>query len=112
MTALASRAGNGGGDMAGSLRKRGRYSWQLPVYRVHVVLHRALAQAMRWEWIWLNPASTASPPRVPPPELCPPSPEQVAALLESVRERTPALYTYLRLAVSTGARRSQLLALR
>ncbi len=82
------------------------------VHRVHVVLHRALAQAMRWEWIWLNPASTASPPRVPPPELCPPSPEQVAVLLESVRERTPALYTYLRLAVSTGARRSQLLALR
>jgi len=82
------------------------------VHSVHVVLHRALAQAVRWEWIWLNPASTASPPRVPPPELCPPSPEQVAALLESVRERAPGFYTYLKLAVSTGARRSQLLALR
>jgi integrase len=82
------------------------------VHRIHVVLHRALAQAVRWDWIWLNPASVASPPRVPPPELCPPSPEQVAVLLESVRERTPALYAYLQLAVSTGARRSQLLALR
>jgi integrase len=82
------------------------------VHRVHVVLHRALAQAVRWEWIWLNPASTASPPRVPPPELCPPSPEQVAVLLESVREQSSAFYAYLRLAVSTGARRSQLLALR
>jgi integrase len=97
------------------LRRGGREGRSLApgtVHRVHVVLHRALAQAVRWEWIWLNPASTASPPRVPPPEMCPPSPEQVAVLLESVRERTPALYTYLRLAVSTGARRSQLLALR
>ncbi|MPZ16186.1 MAG: hypothetical protein GEU73_17510, partial [Chloroflexi bacterium] len=26
------------------------------VRRVHGVLHRVLAQAMRWEWIWSNPA--------------------------------------------------------
>jgi integrase len=82
------------------------------VHRIHVVLHRALAQAVRWEWTWLNPASTANPPRVPPAEVRPPSPDQVAALLDTVRSRTPSLYTYLRLAVSTGARRSQLLALR
>jgi integrase len=82
------------------------------VHRIHVVLHRALAQAVRWEWIWLNPASTASPPRVPPAEVRPPSPEQVAVLLDTVRNRGPALYTYVRLAASTGARRSQLLALR
>ena len=34
------------------------------VHRVHVVLHRALTQAVRWEWVWLNPATAASPPRV------------------------------------------------
>ena len=33
------------------------------VHRVHVVLHRALAQAVRWEWTWVNPATDASPPR-------------------------------------------------
>jgi integrase len=33
------------------------------VHRVHVVLHRALTQAVRWEWIWLNPAALASPLR-------------------------------------------------
>jgi integrase len=82
------------------------------VHRVHVVLHRALAQAVRWGWVWLNPASTANPPRVPPPEVRPPAPAQVAALLDAVRERNDALYAYLSLAVSTGARRSQLLALR
>jgi integrase len=82
------------------------------VARVHGVLHRALAQAVRWDWIWLNPASNATPPRVAPAEIRPPSPEQVAVLLESTRPRDPALFCFLRLAVSTGARRSQLLALR
>ncbi|HEV8565143.1 MAG TPA: site-specific integrase [Actinomycetota bacterium] len=82
------------------------------VSRVHGVLHRALAQAMRWDWIWLNPASDASPPRVAPAEVRPRSPGQVAALLEWARRRDPPLFRYLRLAVSTGARRSQLLALR
>lgn len=82
------------------------------VHRIHVVLHRALAQAVRWEWIWINPASTASPPRQEPPEICPPSAEQVGALLDSVLVTNPALFAYLRLAASTGARRSQLLALR
>ena len=81
------------------------------VARVHAVLHRALAQAVRWDWIWLNPASNASPPRVAPPEVRPPTPGQVAALLEWARREDPALFCYLRLAVSTGARRSQLLAL-
>ena len=31
------------------------------VARVHGVLHRALAQAVRWEWIWLNPARYRQP---------------------------------------------------
>jgi integrase len=82
------------------------------VSRVHGVLHRALAQAVRWDWIWLNPASAASPPRVVPPEVRPPTPGQVAVLLEWAKRTDPPLFCYLRLAVSTGARRSQLLALR
>jgi integrase len=82
------------------------------VHRIHVVLHRALAQALRWEWIWLNPASTASPPRERPPELRTPTVEEVAALLQAAHQSDAAFFTYLRLAASTGARRSQLLALR
>jgi integrase len=74
------------------------------VHRVHVVLHRALAQAVRWEWIWINPASNATPPRSEPPDIRPPSANQVATLLEFVRSSDPALFTYLRLAVCTGAR--------
>jgi integrase len=82
------------------------------VARVHAVLHRALAQALRWDWIWLNPASNASPPRVAPAEVRPPSPGQVIILLEWAKREDPPLHCYLRLAASTGARRSQLLALR
>jgi integrase len=82
------------------------------VARVHGVLHRALAQAVRWDWIWLNPASNATPPRVTPSEVRPPTPEQVVVLLDWSRREDPPLFCYLRLAVSTGARRSQLLALR
>jgi integrase len=82
------------------------------VHRVHVVLHRALTQAVRWEWVWLNPASAASPPRVPPAEVRPPSPDQVQRLLSHVEQRDPDFATYLWLAASTGARRSQLLGLR
>ena len=82
------------------------------VHRVHVVLHRALTQAVRWEWVWLNPASAASPPRVSPAEVRPPTPDQVQRLLAHVEERDPDFATYLWLAASTGARRSQLLGLR
>ena len=62
--------------------------------------------------IWLNPASHASPPRVQPAEIRPPNPTQVGRLLAVVRDADPSFYTYLRLAATTGARRSQLLALR
>src|SRR5262245_23297383 len=82
------------------------------VHRVHVVLHRALTQAVRWEWVWLNPASAASPPRVPPAEVRPPSPDQLQRLLAHVEQCDPDFATYLWLAASTGARRSQLLGLR
>lgn len=82
------------------------------VRRVHSVLHRALVQALRWEWIWINPAAQASPPRVRRTELRPPSPQEVRALLDSVQAKNPALCCFLRLAATTGARRGQLLALR
>jgi integrase len=97
------------------LRRGGRDGRPLStgtVHRVHVVLHRALTQAVRWEWVWLNPAALASPPRVEPPEIRPPSVEQVRRLLDVVRAEDIDFFTYLHLAVMTGARRSQLLALR
>ena len=82
------------------------------VRRIHGVLHRALVQAMRWEWIWSNPAASASPPRTEPVEMRPPSPEQVGELLDHVKAHLPLLHLFLILAATTGARRGQLLALK
>src|SRR6266542_36692 len=55
------------------LRRGGRQGRPLApgtVTRIHGVLHRALAQAVRWEWIWSNPATNAMPPRVGAPVNC------------------------------------------
>ena len=81
------------------------------VRRIHGVLHRALAQAVRWEWIWTNPAEHASPPLVDQREIHSPPPEAVVRLLEASRA-TPGLELFFRLAAVTGARRGQLCALR
>lgn len=82
------------------------------VRRVHAVLHRALAQAVRWEWIWANPAALASPPRSEPVEMRPPTPADVAVLLVNTAETDPLLHLFVVLAATTGARRGELLALR
>jgi integrase len=81
------------------------------VRRVHSTLHAALAQAQRWSWVFDNVADNASPPRGEPVEMRPPTPTEVARLLESVANDRP-LHLYLTLAATTGARRGQLLALR
>ena len=81
------------------------------VRRVHSVLHAALAQAQRWSWVFDNVAHQATPPRAEPAEMRPPTPGEVARLLEAVAD-DPALHLYLTLAAMTGARRGQLLALR
>ena len=78
------------------LRRGGRDNRPLSpgtVHRVHVVLHRALTQAVRWEWIWLNPAALASPPRIEPADVRPPSVEQVRRLLEVVRDDDVGFFT-------------------
>ena len=82
------------------------------VRRVHAVLHSALAQAMRWEWIWINPAANATPPRGEPVDIRPPSPEELNRLFEHVAVRDPRLHLLFVLAATTGARRGQLLGLR
>ena len=58
-------------------RPSGRALSAATVKQVHGVLHRSLAQAVRWGWVWFNPASTASKPSVPPPDLHPPTPATV-----------------------------------
>src|SRR5680860_518140 len=61
------------------------------VRKVHVVVRRALQQAVRWGWLSANPAVHASPPRVPRHEITPPSPEEVERLLELAEADDPDL---------------------
>jgi integrase len=82
------------------------------VRRIHGILRRALAQGVKWGWIGVNPAASASPPKVPPSKVDPPSPGQLARLLGRASEVSPELACYILVAAATGARRSELIALR
>jgi integrase len=82
------------------------------IRRVHGILRRALSQAVRWNLIRHNPAIDASPPRVPKHEIKPPAPQQVAEIFKAFEDTRPDLAAFVLLAAASGARRSELLALR
>lgn len=104
----------------GDLRQRGLQG--ATVRRIHVVLHRALAQAERWGWIPANPASKATLPKVVAAEEFEPEIADVLALIvaakagnddpEVKRPADPELALFIRLAAATGARRGELCGLR
>ncbi len=80
------------------------------VLKVHRVLHSALARAERREYVKRNVAALVDAPRVPRTEVRTISAQQVLQLLDAARgDRFEALYV---LAVSTGMRQGELLALR
>ena len=81
------------------------------VRRIHAVLRRALQQALRWGWLTTNPAALATLPKTTAQEIVPPSSADVARLLALAEDDDPDLHCYLRLAASTGARRSQMCGL-
>ena len=82
------------------------------VRRIHGILRRALNQGVKWGWIGVNPATATTPPRVPAPDIKPPPSEDLARVLRRAEEESPELACYLMLAAATGARRSELIALR
>jgi integrase len=80
------------------------------VNKVHTVLHKALAQAVRWLMVPRNVTEAVQAPRPNPEEIRPLNKEQVGALLEAASgDPLEALY---RLAISTGMRQGELLALK
>lgn len=80
--------------------------------RIHGILHRALNQGVKWGWIAINPAASASPPKVPASDCSPPHPTQLARLLERAASESPEFACYVLVAAATGARRSEVVALR
>jgi integrase len=80
------------------------------VQKIHHVLHKALTQAMRWDLIPRNPADSVKAPTPAPKEMHPLSVLETRQLLEAARgDRLEALYV---LAIHTGMRRGELLALK
>lgn len=79
------------------------------VHYVHRTLRRALGQAQRWGLVTSNAAALVTPPRPEPVEMHTLTSEQVRRLLEVAPARDRPLYL---LAVSTGMRLGELLALR
>lgn len=80
------------------------------VFYLHAVLHRALGQAERWGLVARNVASLVTPPRAARQEMKTLSPEEARRFLEAAQgERLYALYV---LAITTGMRLGELLALR
>jgi len=80
------------------------------VNKLHVVLHKALSQAVEWHMVPRNIAKVVKAPKPVPQEMRPLSAEETRCLLEAARgDRLEALYV---LAVITGMRQGELLALR
>lgn len=76
----------------------------------HVILHRALRDAVRWELIPRNPADLAEPPSGSSPEMKVWTAEELRKFLGSVR--TDRLYALWVLLSTTGLRRGEALGLR
>ncbi len=71
-----------------------------------------LEQGVRWGWLRENPAARASPGPGQVPEIHPPAPAAVLALLQRAERDDKAFAMFLVLAAVTGARRGELVALR
>jgi integrase len=80
------------------------------INHVHRLLHQALSQAGTWELVKQNVATVVDPPRAHAAEIVILTPEQVGKVLKRVEGR--ALRPIVTLALATGARRGELLALR
>jgi integrase len=76
---------------------------------LHSILHRALRDAVRWEKLARNPASSADPPARPSTRVQAWTVSELRRFLDYVR--IDRLYALWRLAATTGMRRGELLGL-
>jgi len=82
------------------------------VRKFHTVARSALQQAVKWEWLVVNPAANASPPKVRRTEPIPPTPAELNRILTAIEKDDPEFYVFVRLAASLGARRGEILGVR
>jgi len=81
------------------------------IRKIHFCLSGALARAVRWRWIAVNPLDQAEPPRGSVAEPDPPTAAQAARILASAFDADLWWACFLWLAMVTGARRGELCAL-
>lgn len=81
------------------------------VHNVHTFLSGAFAQAVRWGRLVASPTAAATAPAQPESEVDPPTPEEVQTLLAAAVEVDERWGALVRLAVATGARQAELVAL-
>lgn len=78
--------------------------------KLHVTLYQALDQAVKWHMIPRNPTAAVKAPRPAPKEMRTLSADETRRLLEAARgDKLEAIYV---LAVTTGMRQGELLALK
>jgi integrase len=82
------------------------------VRQIHAIISGALSAAVRWGWLPFNPAEAARAPAKPRPQPDPPSPRDAARIIKAAWQRDDEWGLYVWLAMVTGARRGELLALR
>lgn len=82
------------------------------IRQIHAIISGALDAAVRWDWIDSNPARLARKPKQKRPEPDPPTPAEAAKLSEAAFELDDDWGTLVWLAMTTGMRRGELVALR
>ena len=80
------------------------------IRKIHYLISAAYESAIRWEWISVNPTVRARKPAPPSPDPQPPTAEETAALVTECWRWDLGLFVWL--AMTTGARRGELCALR
>jgi integrase len=78
----------------------------------HAIIHRALKQALKWDLVRRNVAEAVDAPRPGQEEMCFLTPDQASELLASARATGDRLAALWGLALYSGARQGELLALR
>ena len=78
---------------------------------IHATAYKALKQAVRWRLVRENVAEHATPPKTTKREMQPLTKDQTEILLRTGKRTQPKMYALYALAVTTGARLGELLAL-
>jgi integrase len=81
------------------------------IRQIHFLLSGAYNRAIKWRWVSRNPLSQAEPPASPSPDPDPPRAAEAAQLLREAW-KDPDWGSLVWLAMTTGARRGELCALR